>query len=49
MFRPPLAATEGPFRLVVEGDPRSARSARMVARITVTLLGDGAAASSRTP
>lgn len=31
----PLAAGEGPFRLVVEGDLRPARSARMVTGITV--------------
>jgi hypothetical protein len=31
----PLAATEGPFRLVVEGDLRPARSARMVTAIRV--------------
>jgi hypothetical protein len=31
----PLGPTEGPFRLVVEGDLRPARSARMVTAITV--------------
>jgi len=31
----PLAATEGPFRLVVEGDLRPTRSARMVTSIQV--------------
>ena len=31
----PLAATEGPFRLVVEGDLRPTRSARMVTDISV--------------
>lgn len=38
----PLAVREGPFKLVVEGDLRPARSARMVKRITVTRLGGGA-------
>ncbi len=41
----PLAAKDGPFKLVVEGDLRPARSARMVARITVMRLGGAAAAS----
>jgi hypothetical protein len=31
----PLGATEGPFRLIVEGDLRPARSARMVTTIQV--------------
>ena len=40
----PLSATDGPFKLVVEGDLRPARSARMVGKITVLRLGgDGAA------
>lgn len=41
----PLATKDGPFKLVVEGDLRPARSARMVARITVMRLGGVAAAS----
>jgi DMSO/TMAO reductase YedYZ molybdopterin-dependent catalytic subunit len=32
----PLPASEGPFRLIVEGDLRAARSAKMVTSITVT-------------
>jgi DMSO/TMAO reductase YedYZ molybdopterin-dependent catalytic subunit len=36
----PLPPTEGPFRLVVEGDLRPVRSARMVTAISV----EGAAA-----
>lgn len=31
----PLSAADGPFRVIVEGDLRPARSARMVARITL--------------
>lgn len=34
----PIGAEDGPFRLVVEGDLRPARSARMVSRIEVRLL-----------
>ena len=34
----PLASTEGPLRLVVEGDLRPARSARMVTTIVVERL-----------
>jgi hypothetical protein len=34
----PLSATEGPFRLVVQGDLRPARSARQVTSITVLRL-----------
>jgi len=37
----PLSAKDGPFRLIVEGDLRPARSARMVNRITVRRLGAG--------
>lgn len=35
----PLPETDGPFRLVVEGDKRPARSARMVTQIRLTPLG----------
>jgi hypothetical protein len=41
-----LGAKDGPFKLVVEGDLRPARSARMVSRITVMRLGDGKAAQA---
>lgn len=40
----PLASTDGPFRLVVEGDLRPARSARMVGKLSVLRLGRGVAA-----
>ena len=39
----PLDGTEGPYRLVVEGDLRPARSARSVTGISVSRLGSGAA------
>ncbi len=35
----PISAEDGPFRLIVEGDLRPARSARQVARIEVRRLG----------
>src|SRR5665213_2794544 len=35
----PLSAKEGPFKLVIEGDLRPARSARMVTDIAVLALG----------
>lgn len=38
----PLTAQDGPFKLVVEGDLRPARSARMVSKITVMRLGGDA-------
>jgi hypothetical protein len=31
----PLAADKGPFQLVIEGDLRPARSARMVSKIRI--------------
>lgn len=39
----PLTAKDGPFKLIVEGDLRPARSARMVSKITVVRLGGAAA------
>lgn len=39
-----LGEGQGPFRLIVEGDLRPARGARMVAAIKVLRLGDGASA-----
>jgi hypothetical protein len=36
----PLSAKEGPFKLVIEGDLRPARSARTVTSIRVIALGD---------
>jgi hypothetical protein len=36
----PLAAEDGPYRLIVEGDLRPARSARMVTKIEVRRLGE---------
>ncbi len=38
-----LASGDGPFRLVVEGDLRPARSARMVSKVTVMRLGGATA------
>ncbi|THD81136.1 MAG: molybdopterin-binding oxidoreductase [Phenylobacterium sp.] len=35
----PLSAKEGPFKLVIEGDVRPARSARMVSAISLIRLG----------
>lgn len=43
----PLNATDGPFRLVVEGDLRPARSARMVRKISIVRLANDL--SSGTP
>lgn len=43
----PLSDKEGPFRLIVEGDLRPARSARGVSRITVTRLGAGDSVQAR--
>ena len=39
----PLGDKDGPFRLVVEGDLRPARGARMLTRIDVIPLGDASA------
>jgi DMSO/TMAO reductase YedYZ molybdopterin-dependent catalytic subunit len=36
----PIAAEDGPYRLIVEGDLRPARSARMVTKIEVRRLGE---------
>lgn len=36
----PLSAKDGPFKVIVEGDLRPARSARMVARITLARFGE---------
>lgn len=39
-----LSARDGPFRVIVEGDLRPARSARMVSKITLVRLGGATAA-----